>query len=47
MIKKQEQEAIERIRETLEQYHDSSFVQHVLSEGLMLSLKLVKKFSNK
>lgn len=43
MIKQQEQEAIDRIRESLEEFPDSRMAQYVTAEDLKTLLKLVEK----
>lgn len=43
MIKQQEQEAIDRIRESLEEFPDSRMAQYVTAEDLKILLKLVEK----
>lgn len=47
MIKRQEQEALDRIKESLEEYEDSRYVQHVLTEDLQLLVKLIEKNAKK
>ena len=43
MIKQQEQDAINRIRESLEEFPDSRMAQYVTAEDLKTLLKLVEK----
>lgn len=43
MIKQQEQEAIERIKESLNEYEGSRYAQHVLAEDLETLLKLITR----
>ncbi len=42
-MNKQEQEALDRIRESLEEWSGQRYAQHVLSEDLETLLKLVEK----
>lgn len=47
MIKQQEQEALNRIKESLNEYEGSRYAQHVLTEDLELLLKLIQKNEQK
>lgn len=46
MIKQQEQEALDRIRESLEEFPDSRMAQYVTAEDLKTLLKLVDKMTH-
>lgn len=46
-MNKQEQEALARIKESLEEFPDCRMVQYVLTEDLKLLLKIIEKCTKK
>ena len=46
-MNKQEQEALDRIRESLEEWSGQRYAQHVLAEDLETLIKLIEKCAKK
>lgn len=46
-LRKQEQEALQRIKESLEEFPDSRMAQYVTAEDLRILVKLIEKSAKK